>query len=69
MAHFSLGNNIEVYHGIENTAMLLSRQSEAPRDLAQGRRSFRVGCDEGNFSFPEESLFTRSLCEIALTAT
>ena len=23
-----------------------------------------VGCDEGNFSFPEESFLTRKLCEI-----
>ena len=39
-----------------------SRQSEAPPT-----RSISVGCDEGNFSFPEEYLFTSALCEIALT--
>ena len=33
-------------------------------------RSISVGCGEGNFSFPEENLFTKAaLCEIALTAT
>ena len=47
------------------SSMLSSRQSEAPRNLAQGRRGMSVGCDEENFSFPEESLFTRALCEIS----
>ena len=47
------------------SSMVSSRQSEAPRNLAQGRRGMSVGCDEENFSFPEESLFTRALCEIS----
>ena len=28
------------------------------KNLALGRRGMSVGCDEGNFSFPEESFFT-----------
>ena len=34
------------------------------KHLALGRRGMSVGCDEGNFSFPEESFFTMRLCEI-----
>ncbi len=67
MEHYNLGNNIGVYHGIENTAMLSSRQSEAPRDLAQGRRGAlasvataarydSAACDEGEVYLPQRSV-------------
>ena len=50
---------------------VISKRSSTPvgaevyivRDPAQGRRGMSVGCDEGNFSFPEESFFTVRLCE------